>query len=123
MMRVDFAEALEERLETIQEFLLVQDVSSAAGRMEDLMSEIYRFGDLVAIHPKICRPAGVLAANSVEGQSRLERVLRLASEANLPELREYIMRSHLILYAHSDTRVLLLSIRHQRELGYAPETE
>jgi plasmid stabilization system protein ParE len=110
MMRVDFAETLE-------------DVSSAAGRMEDLMSEIYRFGDLVAIHPKIGRPAGVLAANSVEGQSRLERVLRLASEANLPELREYIMRSHLILYAHSDTRVLLLSIRHQRELGYAPETE
>jgi plasmid stabilization system protein ParE len=123
MMRVDFAETLEERLETIQEFLLVQDVSSAAGRMEDLMSEIYRFGDLVATHPKIGRPAGVLAANSVEGQSRLERVLRLASEANLPELREYIMRSHLILYAHSDTRVLLLSIRHQRELGYAPETE
>ena len=123
MMHVDFAETLEERLETIQEFLLVQDLSSAAGRMEDLMSEIYRFGDLVAIHPKIGRPAGVLAANSVEGQSRLERVLRLASEANLPELREYIMRSYLILYAHSDTRVLLLSIRHQRELGYAPETE
>ena len=123
MMHVDFAETLEERLETIQEFLLVHDVSSAAGRMEDLMSEIYRFGDLVAIHPKIGRPAGVLATNSVEGQSRLERVLRLASQANLPELREYIMRSHLILYAHSDTRVLLLSIRHQRELGYAPETE
>jgi len=123
MMRVDFAETLEERLETIEEFLLMQDVSSAAGRMEDLMSEIYRFGDLVAIHPKIGRPAAVLAANSFEGQSRLERVLRLASEANLPELREYIMRSHLILYAHSDTRVLLLSIRHQRELGYAPETE
>jgi len=123
MMRVDFAETLEERLETIQEFLFVQDVSSAASRMEGLMSEIYRFGDLVAIHPKIGRPAGALAANSVEGQSRLERVLRLASEANLPELREYIMRSHLILYAHSDTRVLLLSIRHQRELGYAPETE
>ena len=123
MMRVDFAETLEERLETIQEFLLVQDVSSAAGRMEDLMSEIYRSGDLVAIHPNIGRQAGMLAANSVEGQSRLERVLRLASEANLPELREYIMRSHLILYARLDMRELLLSIRRQRELGYAPETE
>jgi hypothetical protein len=32
-----------------------------------------------------------------------------------------VLRSHLILYAHSDTNVLLLSIRHQRELGYAPE--
>jgi hypothetical protein len=107
MMRVDFAETLEERLETTQEFLLTQDVGSAAGRMEDLMAEIYRFGDLVALHPKIGRPAAVLAANSVEGQSRLDRVLRLATEANLPELREYVMRSHLILYAHSDTHVLL----------------
>jgi hypothetical protein len=42
----------------------------------------------------------------------LERVLRPASEANLPELREYIMRSDLILYTHSDTHVLLLAIRH-----------
>jgi hypothetical protein len=123
MIRVDFAETLEERLETIREFMLAQDVSSAADRMEHLMSEIGRFGDLVAHHPKIGRPAGVLAANSFEGQSRLERVLRLASEANLPELREYVMHSHLILYAHSDTHVLLLTIRHQRELGYAPESE
>lgn len=123
MMRVDFAQTLEDRLEAIQEFLLMQDASSAASRMEDLMNELYRFGDLVAVHPKIGRPAGVLAATSVEGENRLQRVLRLASEANLPELREYIVRSYLILYAHSDTRVLLLSIRHQRELGYAPERE
>jgi hypothetical protein len=54
---------------------------------------------------------------------QINSVLRLASEAKLPELREYVMRSHLVLYAHSDTHVLLLSIRHQRELGYAPETE
>lgn len=32
------------------------------------MGEIYRFGDLVALHPKIGRPAGLLAAGSVEGQ-------------------------------------------------------
>ncbi|SDI81492.1 hypothetical protein SAMN05216466_1365 [Paraburkholderia phenazinium] len=29
--------------------------------------------------------------------------------------------AYVALYAHSDTHVLLLSIRHQRELGYAPE--
>jgi plasmid stabilization system protein ParE len=123
MIRVDVAETLEARLETIQEFMLAQDVSSAAARTEQLWSEIYRFGDLVALHPKIGRPAGLLAANSAEGQQRLDRVLRLASEADLPELREYVLRSHLILYAHSDTRVLLLSIRHQRELGYISEAE
>jgi hypothetical protein len=67
------------------------------------------------------RPAGVLATQSIEGQHRLERVMRLASQSGLAELREYVMRSYLILYAHSDTRVLLLSIRHPRELGYVPE--
>jgi hypothetical protein len=29
--------------------------------------------------------------------------------------------NHLVLYAHSDARVLLLSLRHHRELGYAAE--
>jgi hypothetical protein len=123
MIRVDFAETFEERLETIQEFMLAQNVGSAAERTEQLWGEIYRFGDLVALHPKIGRPAGLLAAGSVEGQLRLDRVLRLASEANLPELREYVLRTHLILYAHSDTHVLLLSVRHQRELGYIPEAD
>jgi hypothetical protein len=36
MIRVDFAETLEEQLETIQEFMLAQDVGSAAGRTEQL---------------------------------------------------------------------------------------
>ncbi|WP_168788376.1 type II toxin-antitoxin system RelE/ParE family toxin [Paraburkholderia aromaticivorans] len=121
MIRVEFAETFEERLEAIEEFLLAQDVSSAATRRDDLLVEIYRFGDLVGLHPKIGRPAGALQASSVEGQVRLERVLKLAIEAGLAEMREYVLRSHLILYAHSDARVLLLSIRHQRELGYAPE--
>ena len=120
MMHVDFAETLEERLETIQEFMFQQDPVSAPDRIEQLWSEIYCFGDLVALHPKIGRPAGALAAISIEGQVRLARVLRLAVEAGLPELREYVLRSHLMLYAHSNTNVLLLSIRHQRELGYAP---
>ncbi|MGF6301331.1 hypothetical protein OKW42_004684 [Paraburkholderia sp. WC7.3d] len=93
------------------------DVMTATDRIEKLWSEILRFGDLVALHPKIGRPAGGLAAVSVEGQVRMARVIRLASEAGLPELREYVLYPYLLLYAHSDTHVLLLSIRHQRELG------
>lgn len=33
------------------------------------------------------------------------------------------IRAKDVLYAHSDSRVLVLSVRHQRELGYAPDTE
>jgi plasmid stabilization system protein ParE len=123
MIQVDFARYFRNRLDVLQEFFLTQDIASAATRAEELTEEILRFVDLVKLHPKIGRPAALLSASSLEGRRRLETLLRLASEANLPELREYVLRSHLILYAHSDKRILFLSIRHQRELGYVPEAE
>lgn len=121
-MRVDFAENFGERLRVLEGFMRAQDPDFAFAGIEHLQEEVLRFVDLVKLHPKIGRPAGVLAASSVEGEWRLERVLRLAIDAGLPELREYILHTHLVLYAHSDSRALMLSIRHQRELGYAPET-
>lgn len=122
-MRVDFAESFGKRLRVLEEFMLAQDLDCAPARIEDLQEEVLRFVDLVKLHPKIGRPASMLAASTVEGQMRLERVLQMASDAGLPELREYVLRACLVLYAHSDSRVLMLSIRHQRELGYAPDTE
>ncbi|WP_206951478.1 type II toxin-antitoxin system RelE/ParE family toxin [Trinickia acidisoli] len=120
-MRVDFAESFGERLGILEAFMLAQDADSAYTRIEHLQDEVLQFVDLVKLHPKIGRPAGVLAANSIEGQWRLERVLRFAVDAGVPELREYVIHAHLVLYAHSDSRVLMLSIRHQRELGYVQE--
>ncbi|WP_395068172.1 type II toxin-antitoxin system RelE/ParE family toxin [Paraburkholderia silvatlantica] len=120
MIRVDFAETFEERLETISGFMLEQDSSSAPQRMDDLWEQIFRFRDLVMIHPQLGRPAEFLAAQTIEGQTRLDKLKRLAIEADVPDFREYVLRSHVILYAHSETRVIVLSIRHQRELGYAP---
>jgi plasmid stabilization system protein ParE len=120
-MRVDFAASFGERLHMLEAFMLAQDPDSATARVEDLHDSILRFVDLVKLHPRIGRPAGALAASSVEGQRRLARVLRLAADAGLPELREYVLHAHLVLYAHSDSRVLMLSVRHQRELGYTPD--
>ena len=120
MTRVDFAETFEERLEAISEFMLEQDSLSAPQRMDDLWEQIFRFRDLVMIHPQLGRPAEFLAAQTIEGQTRLEKLKRLATETGVPDFREYVLRSHVILYAHSETRAVVLSIRHQRELGYAP---
>ncbi|RFU44466.1 type II toxin-antitoxin system RelE/ParE family toxin [Paraburkholderia sp. DHOC27] len=121
MIQVDFARHFRNRLDVLYEFLLTQDVSLAPIRAEELNEELLRFVELVKLHPRIGRPAGLLSATSLEGRTRLDVLLRLASEAELPELREYVLRSHLVLYAHSDKRILFLSIRHQRELGYMPE--
>ena len=123
VMRVGFAESFVERLRVLEEFMLAQDVHAAPAGVEDLRETVLRFVDLVKQHPRIGRPADLLSASSVEGQMRVERVLQLAIDAGLPELREYVLPAHLVLYAHSDSRVLMLSIRHQRELGYAPDAE
>jgi plasmid stabilization system protein ParE len=118
VIRLDVAESFAERLRTLEGFMTTQDAQRAPARIEDLQEEVMNFIDLVKLHPEIGRPAGALAASSVEGKRRLERVLQLVAEAGLRDLREYVLRSHVLLYAHSDSRVLLLSIRHQRELGY-----
>lgn len=74
-------------------------------------------------HPQLGRPAEFLAAGSDQESARLNDLLRLAVEAGVPDFREYVLHSHVILYAHSDSRVLVLSIRHQRELGYTLDHE
>lgn len=123
MTRVDFADTFQERMETIEEFMLLQDVRSAPRRMDALWEQIYRFRDLVMTHPQLGRPAEILAAGSDQESARLNDLLRLAVEAGVPDFREYVLHSHVILYAHSDSRVFVLSIRHQRELGYASDNE
>jgi len=123
MTRVGFADTFQERMETIEEFMLLQDERSAPRRMDALWEHIYRFRDLLMTHPQLGRPAEILAAGSDQESARLNDLLRLAVEAGVPDFREYVLHSHVILYAHSDSRVLVLSIRHQRELGYSPDDE
>jgi len=36
----------------------------------------------------------------------------------LPVLRELVLARHVLLYAHSEKEVVLLSLRHERQLGY-----
>jgi hypothetical protein len=83
VIRLDIAESFGERLRTLEEFMTAQDEQSAPARIEDLREEVLSFIDLVKLHREIGRPASVLAARSVEGKRRLERVLQLAVEAGL----------------------------------------
>lgn len=121
-MRVEFADHFRERLRNLHLFMQSQDVTSAPSRAAALREDVLSFVDLIKLHPEIGRPVDKLDAQTAEGQRRLRRVLQLALEAGLPHLREYVLRAHVLLYAHSDSHILVLSIRHQRELGYVPET-
>ena len=41
--------------------------------------------------------------------------------SGLPRVREFIVSQHIVLYAHSETEVVLLAIKHQRQLVYSAE--
>ena len=108
-----------DNLVEVEAFFTLQDADSAALRMSRLRRELREMVKILRWSPASGRPARFLQGLSAQGKLRLERVQRLASETNLPMLREYVVSEHLILYAHSDVQVLLLSLRHQRQLGYS----
>ena len=47
--------------------------------------------------------------------------MQLAAQAGLPGIRESIVGQHIALYAHSDTEVVLLALKNQRQLMYSAE--
>lgn len=73
---------------------------------------------LLAWSPASGRPARFLKPNSAQATLRLAAVQQLAQSADLPHLREFVIGSHLVLYAHSDNEDVLLSIKHHRQLSY-----
>jgi hypothetical protein len=42
----------------------------------------------------------------------------LVTTQGLPELRELILRPYVLLYAHSASRVVLLALKHERQLEF-----
>ena len=73
---------------------------------------------LLAWSPASGRPARFLDSISAQARLRLAAVLQSAQLAGVPQLREYVMGSHVVLYAHSDTEVVLLALKHHRQLTY-----
>ena len=105
-------------LEEVGEFLLRVDPESAPKLHQRLKAQIAEMLDLLEKHPGIGRPARFLNARSIQGRERSVRAAELAQSLRLRQLREYVLKDHLILYACSDTAVVLLAVRHQRQLEY-----
>ena len=87
-------------------------------RLSQLKRDLREMKTMLAWSPASGRPARCLKPNSAQASLRLAAVHQLALSAGLPHLREFVMGSHLVLYAHSDTEVVLLSIKHYRQLTY-----
>ena len=106
-------------LDAAQAFFVEQDGTTADMRFRALRVELREMVETLCWAPAGGRPARFLSGRSVQAHIRARKVEALASEIGLPHLREYVLKQHVVLYAHTSDRVVLLAIRHQRQLGYA----
>lgn len=105
-------------LEQARLFLVEQDEAGADTRFRALRRALREMVAVLAWSPGSGRPARFLSGRSAQARLRVERVRALAAGAGLPDLREYVVARHVVLYAHSDSEVVLLALKHQRQLGY-----
>jgi hypothetical protein len=105
-------------LKAAHAFMVEQDAGSAERRFEKLQAEVVKARGLLAFAPSSGRPARFLDAKTGWGQFHAQQAMQLARALGMPELREVILLRHLLLYAHSERQVVLLSLRHERQLAY-----
>ena len=109
-------------LDAAHQFFLVQDADSADHRLAKLKADLRDMIAILAWSPASGRPARFLSAKSAQAALRSNAVQQLAEQAGLPSLREYVVGQHIVLYAHSDTDVVLLALKHQRQLMYSADS-
>jgi len=119
--RVEAAPNFLTNLDAAQQFFEIQDADSASEQFRKLKLELREMVSILAWSPASGRPARFLTGRSAQGRLRLEAVQELALQAKLPDLREFVVGQHVVLYAHSELEVVLLALKHQRQLTYCTE--
>ena len=109
-------------LDAAHQFFQIQDANTADARLAKLKEELREMIAILAWSPASGRPARFLSAKSAQAALRSNAVQQLAEQAGLPHLREYIVGQFIVLYAHSDAEVVLLALKHQRQLIYSAES-
>ena len=109
-------------LHAARSFMEEQDAASASARFKKLQAEVVKARTLLSFAPTSGRPARFLDAQSGWGSFQAEQAKQLARALGRFELRELVLARHVMLYAHSGREVVLLSIRHERQLGYGLPT-
>lgn len=107
----------EQDLDSIEAFLTRAGMPQAFdGLLEELAATV--FPNLQRF-PGLGRPFQARMGGSVESRTGMEHLAQqLTAIDQHAELREYVMRHYLLLYARIDTELYLLSLRHQRQLSF-----
>lgn len=108
-------------LDAAHRFFQLQDADSADARLAKLKADLREMVVILSWSPASGRPARFFAAKSAQAKLKTDAVIRLAEQAQLSHLREYIVGQHIVMYAHSENSVVLLALKHQRQLVYSDE--
>lgn len=110
-------------LNAAHQFFRLQDADSADARLFRLKADLREMIAILAWSPASGRTARFLSAKSAQATLKTNAVQQLAEQAGLAHLREYVVgQQFIVLYAHSDTDVVLLAIKHQRQLVYSADS-
>jgi plasmid stabilization system protein ParE len=107
----------ERNLHNIEAFLAGAEQASAFDTLLDelidtVIPNLERFPGMG--RPFFARP--ILSVEATLGIEQLKN--QLSSLSSEGELREYVMKHYLVLYAHIDSMVYLLCIRHHRQEAF-----
>jgi len=114
--RVQAAQSFVLNVQSAWEFLQQQDGTQVERRYGALLVRLKEARDHLRWNPGAGRPARFLHAQSAQGRSMAERAASLAAAHGVPHLRELVVKPYVLLYAHGDDRVVLLALKHEREL-------
>jgi hypothetical protein len=117
--KVEAAPNFMANLGAAHQFFQLQDADTADARLTKLKADLREMVAVLAWSPASGRPARFLSPKSAQAKLKTDAVLQLAEQAGLPALREYVVGQNIVLYAHSDTDVVLLALKHQRQLAYS----
>lgn len=88
-------------LEEARGFFVEQDETTADDRFQALRAELREMIETLRWASAGGRPARFFGARSAQAQIRARKVQALADEAGLPQVRGYVLKRHVVLYAHS----------------------
>ncbi|HSI47380.1 MAG TPA: hypothetical protein VLA61_03880 [Ideonella sp.] len=114
--RIQAAQSFVRNVRSAQAFL--QEQGSAEVRYAALLSQLNEAREHLRWNPAAGRPARFLGANSAQGRTAAARATALAAAHGVPQLRELVVKPCLLLYAHGEDRVVLLALKHERQLVF-----
>jgi hypothetical protein len=115
---IQAAQSFVRNVRSAQEFMREQDSMSAEARYRALLAQLKEAREHLRWNPAAGRPARFLQANSAQGQAMAARAVALAAKHGVPQLRELVVKPHVLLYAHGTDRVVLLALKHERQLVF-----